>query len=162
LAGKFNRGQTPIHPIALRTVANRGQIPIARHIFAGRVQSISHLGSDPYWRVDANGVPRPGYAPGRAVTFFCVAKRKSPKKRPPQLSAPSAFAAGTCGARFVRGLAKLACGSNNASPFPPKAVLLGAYRWGPRGAGSGACAPSRLGRETVRVASTLNLGHPPC
>lgn len=92
--------------------------------------------------------PRPGCAPGGAVTFFCVAKRKSPKKRPPPLPVSSAYASETCGARARRVLAKLACGSNNASPDPPATPLLGASRGGPMDAGSAArSAPSRLGRE---------------
>ena len=162
MAGKFNRGQTPNGLMPLRAVANRGQIPIARHTFAVRARSISHLGSDPYWRVGANGDPRPGCAPGGAVTFL-LRKRKVTKRKAPQLSAPSAGATGTCGARFGRGLAELACGSNNASPSPPKAVLLGATRWGPWGQiPARLCRASRLGRETVRVASTLNQSHPPC
>ncbi|BDT68233.1 hypothetical protein os1_24150 [Comamonadaceae bacterium OS-1] len=63
---------------------------------------------------------RPGCAPGGAVTFFCVAKRKSPKKRPPPLPAPSAGAAGTCGARFGRGLAKLAALKQTPALIRPK------------------------------------------
>ena len=75
-------------------VANRGQISIAHGSFAGREQCFTHLGSDPYWRVDVNGDPWPGCAPGRAVTFFCVAKRKSPKKRPPPLPASQRYRTG--------------------------------------------------------------------
>ncbi len=80
-----------------------------------------------------------------AQSLVLLRKRKVTKRKAPQLSAPPAGAAGTCGARFGRGLAKLAFGSNNASPFPPKAVLLGAYRWGPKGAGS-----ARLSRASRR------------
>ncbi len=76
--------------------------------------------ADPYWRVNANGDPWPGCAPGRAVTFFCVAKRKSPKKRPPPLPAPSASATGTCGARFRWGLAKLASLKQTPALIHPK------------------------------------------
>ncbi len=89
-----------------RGVGNEGQIPIARRSFAGREPCFTHLGSYPYWRVGANGDPWPGCAPGGAVPFFCVAKRKAPKKRPPPLPAPSARATGTCGARFGRGPAR--------------------------------------------------------
>ena len=37
---------------------------------------------------------RPGCAPGGAVTFFCFAKRKSPKKRRPYCPCPLRFAPG--------------------------------------------------------------------
>ncbi|SDO32870.1 hypothetical protein SAMN05216303_1011143 [Rhodoferax sp. OV413] len=89
-----------------------------------------------------------GYAPGGAVTFL-LRKRKVTKRKAPPLSASQRYRAGKPAVlRFGRGLAKLACGSNNASPDPPKAVLLGAYRGGPRGSGSVAQrATSRLGRE---------------
>ncbi len=138
--------------------ANKGQIPIARYLLAGQAQCFPHLGSDPYWRVDVNGDPRPGCAPGGAVTFFCVAKRKSPKKRPPPLPASSAA---------LRKPAVLASGgvwlnslrSNNASPFPPEAVLLGASRGGPRGAGSSRLRrASRLGRDRGRDRGRLANG----
>ena len=150
----------------LRAVANGGQIPIARGLLAGRVQCFPHLGSDPYWRVGAIGDPRPGGAPGGAVTFL-LRKRKVTKRKAPQLSAPSASATGTCGARFGRGLAKLACGSNNASPFPSKPVLLGAHRWGPRGSGSVALgATSCLGHEAnggrIPIARCLLAGRVLC
>ncbi len=104
----------------------------------------------PLWRVGVGAFWLPASIPGRVVrpaaqSLVLLRKRKVTKRKAPQLSAPSAFATGTCGARFVRGLAKLACGSNNASPDPPKAVLLGAHRWGPRGAGS-----ARLRRASRR------------
>ncbi|BDT68486.1 hypothetical protein os1_26690 [Comamonadaceae bacterium OS-1] len=135
----------------LRAVANRGQIPIARGLLEGRAQCFPHLGSDPDWRVGVNGDPRPGGAPGGAVTFFCVAKRKSPKKRPPPLPASSA-ALRKPAVLASDGVWLNSLRSNNASPFPPEAVLLGASRGGPRGAGSVAlCATSRLGREPGRA-----------
>ena len=75
-------------------------------------------------------------------------KRVTKEKATPTVCVPALSRWETCGARFGRGLAKLACGSNNASPDPPKAVLLGAYRGGPRDAGSVArSATSRPGRE---------------
>jgi hypothetical protein len=64
---------------------------------------------------------KPGRAPGSAVTFFCFAKRKSPKKR---------RAEGRAAARFLALLApggvglNSAVASNNARPDPPAAALL--------------------------------------
>ncbi len=104
----------------LTAVGNKGQIPIARRSFAGREPCFTHLGSDPYWRGGVNGDPRPGCAPGRAVPFLCLAKEKEPKERPPPLPAPYAIAAGTCGARFGRGLAKLAALKQTPALIRPK------------------------------------------
>ena len=50
---------------------------------------------------------KPGVAPGSAVTFFCFAKRKSPKKRRAGFVARR-FATVRCVARSERGLTKLA------------------------------------------------------
>ncbi|SDO29002.1 hypothetical protein SAMN05216303_1011041 [Rhodoferax sp. OV413] len=95
----------------------------------------------------------PGRVCARQRSNFSFAQKKShQKKGAPTVCVPALSHWETCGARFGRGLAKLACGSDNASPDPPKAVLLGAYRGGPRGSGSVAlCATSRLGREAVAV-----------
>jgi len=61
-----------------------------------------------------------GCAPDRAVTFFCFAKRKSPKKRRAEVRAPAGYLAllASCGV----GLNSLR--SNNARPDPPAAALL--------------------------------------
>ncbi len=61
-----------------------------------------------------------GYAPDSAVTFFCFAKRKSPKKRRADVRAAS---------RFLALLAPLgvwlnSLRSDNASPYPSAAPLL--------------------------------------
>ena len=125
---------------------------------------IPHLGSDPYWRFGVNVFWVPASIPGRDVrpaaqSLVLLRKRKVTIDASPQLSAPSAGATGTCGARFGRGLAKLAGAQTDASPDPPKAVLLGAHRWGPRGAGSGArSAPSRLAREPGCAGLGLAVG----
>ncbi len=91
--------------------------------------------------------PRPGCAPGGAVTCSFAQKKSHQKKGAPTVCAPALALRGTCGARFGRGLAKLAFGSDNASPDPPKAVLLGAYRWGPRERDRPGAAGHRAGRE---------------
>ncbi len=125
-----------------------------------RVRALTPIGGLALTICGCHRDPRPGCAPGGAVPFFCMAKRKAPKKRPPQLSAPSAGATGTCGARFGRGLAKLACAQTDASPDPPKAVLLGAYRWGPRGAGSARLRrASRLRRELGVAFGLVHIGN---
>ena len=68
--------------------------------------------------LQADGVS--GYAPDSAVTFFCFAKRKSPKKRRADVRAAS---------RFLALLAPLgvwlnSLRSDNASPYPSAAPLL--------------------------------------
>jgi hypothetical protein len=83
--------------------------------------------------------PWPGVAPGGAVSFLCVAKEKTPKERPPPLPAPSA-ALREPAVRALDGVWLNSLRSNNASPFPPKAVLLGASRGGP-GNGIGPALP---------------------
>ena len=77
----------------------------------------------------------PGVA-RQQVTFFCFAKRKSPKKRRPYWLRPFASLRATCGARFRRGLAKFAFGSDNAIPDPPEPPLLGPARTGQSGTGT--------------------------
>jgi len=66
------------------------------------------------------GEALPGCAPGSAVTFFCFAKRKSPKKRRAEVRAATRFlallASGGVGLNSLR--------SNNARPDPPAAALL--------------------------------------
>ena len=61
-----------------------------------------------------------GCAPDSAVTFFCFAKRKSPKKRRAEVRAAARFlallASGGVGLNSLR--------SNNARPDPPAAALL--------------------------------------
>ena len=52
------------------------------------------------WFANLPGVAR------RQVTFFCVAKRKSPKKRRPDSLGPFASLRATCGARSKRGLTR--------------------------------------------------------
>ena len=143
-----------------RAVANWGRIPIARGLLAGRAPFGPHLGSDPYWRVDADGGLEANAILSRelrpaAQSLVLLRNRCVTQRKAPQLSAPSAVATGTCGARFGRGLAKLAGAQTDASPDPPKAVLLGAYRWGPRGAGSARLRrASRLWRECTHPSPT--------
>jgi hypothetical protein len=75
----------------------------------------------------------PGVA-RRLLTFLLLRQKKSKqKKRRPWLLRPSASLRATCGARFRRGLAKLAFGSNNAIPDPPEPPLLGASTRGGEG-----------------------------
>ena len=65
-------------------------------------------------------VSLPGCAPGRAVTFSCVPKRKSPKRRAAEVRAPAGYlallASGGVGLNSLR--------SDNARPDPPAAALL--------------------------------------
>ncbi len=61
-----------------------------------------------------------GCAPDRAVTFFCFAKRKSPKKRRAEVRAPSGFLALLASS----GVGLNSLRSNNARPDPPAAALL--------------------------------------
>ncbi len=145
-------------------LANGGRIPIARRLLAGGDGCIPHLGSDPYWRICVDVFWLSASIPGRVVrpaaqSLVLLRKRKVTQRRAPQLSAPSAVATGTCGARFGRGLAKLAGAQTDASPDPPKAVLLGAHRWGPRGAGSARlCRASRLRRELGVALGLVHIG----
>ncbi len=57
-----------------------------------------------------------GYAPDSAVTFFCFAKRKSPKKRRAGFVARR-FAPVRCVARFGRGAQKLALRAQTSAPL---------------------------------------------
>ncbi len=114
-------------------------------------------------RVGVDCDPRPGGAPGGAVTFFCLAKRKSPKKRPPPLPASQRYRTGKPAVLASGGVWLNSLRSDNASPDPPEAALLGASRGGPRGAGSGAhSAPSRLGRgtKTMRQSRSFRMQPP--
>ena len=96
---------------------------------------------------------KPGFAPAGEALWLCFAKEKYPKERRPDGLGPSASLQATCGARQKRGLAKLACGSNNASPLLP--ALLGPARGvGETNAGSDAGSPdarSASGRRQVAV-----------
>ena len=78
----------------------------------------------------------PGCAPGGAVTFFCFAKRKSPKKRRPHCLRPLRFATGQPAVLGFGGvsleLAPFHFAQTIASPDPPNPALLGASR-GARG-----------------------------
>ncbi len=68
-------------------------------------------------RADAALRPLPGCAPGGAVTFFCFAKRKSPKKRRPHFAgrprADSSALLGLAG----KGLKLARCACSNSRPF---------------------------------------------
>ncbi len=127
----------------LTALANKGQIPIARGLLAGGEPCFTHLGSDPYWRVGVNWHPRPGCAPGGAVTFFCVAKRKSPKKRPPPLPAPRRSRVGEPAVLAPRGHAANSLRSNMRPTDPRGAALLGALQRGTPGSGISG-APRRI------------------
>jgi hypothetical protein len=71
--------------------------------------------------VDAAGsAALPGCAPGGAVTFFCFAKRKSPKKRRAEARAPAGFLA----LLASDGVGLNSLRSDNARPDPPDAALL--------------------------------------
>ena len=72
--------------------------------------------------VGVSGVAR------QRVTFFCFAKRKSPKKRRPCCLRPFAALRATCGARSRRGPARTRFAQTIAVPDPSGPVLLGAYR----------------------------------
>ena len=136
----------------LVAVGNKGQIPIARGLLAGGNRCFTQLGSDLYGRVGVNGAPWPGCAPGGAVSFLCLAKEKAPKERPPPLPAPRRYRAVEPAVLASGGVWLNSLRSNNASPLPPEAALLGAARGGPRGTGSAAqSTPSRLGREAGSV-----------
>ena len=101
------------------------------------------------WRfVGAGQHPRPGYAPGRAVTFL-LRKRKVTKRKAPPLPAPSA-ALREPAVRASGGVWLNSLRPNNASPFPPEAVLLGASRGGPGERDRPGCAGHRAGREFRR------------
>ena len=69
----------------------------------------------------------PGVA-RRQVTFFCFAKRKSPKKRRPDGPGPSASLQATCGARRKWGRALTRFAQTVARPDPLSAALLGPAR----------------------------------
>ncbi len=69
----------------------------------------------------------------RQADFLLLRQKKVTKKRRPWLLRPSASLRATCGARFRRGLAELAFGSNNAIPDPPEPPLLGASTRGGEG-----------------------------
>ena len=62
----------------------------------------------------------PGRAPGSAVTFSCLPKRESPKRRAAEVRAPAGYlallASGGVGLNSLR--------SDNARPDPPAAALL--------------------------------------
>ncbi len=68
-------------------------------------------------RADAALRPLPGCAPGGAVTFFCFAKRKSPKKRRPHFAgrprADSSALLGLAG----KGLKLARCACSDSRPF---------------------------------------------
>ena len=80
-------------------------------------------------------------SPGVRVTFFCFAKRKSPKKRRPYSLRPFASLRATCGARVQRGLARTrftALRSDNREPLSagrcaPRRILKGWGREHPHG-----------------------------
>jgi len=128
-------------------LANGGQIPIAFWLLADQAECVSQSGSDPHWRVGVNSHPRPGCAPGGAVTFL-LRKRKVTKRKAPPLPASHCYRTGKPAVLASGGVWLNSLRSNNASPYPPEAVLLGASRGGPRGSGSVArSATSRLGRE---------------
>ena len=96
--------------------------------------------------VDVNWLSWPGSAPGGPVTFL-LRKRKVTKRKTPPLSASFAGATETCGARFVRGLAKLAT-LKQRQPLSAQSCAPRRIQRGTPDAGSVAlCATSRLGRD---------------
>ena len=71
----------------------------------------------------------PGCAPGGAVTFSCVAKRKSPKRRRPRCPCPLRCATGQPAVRASGGVRANSPAAQTArGPDPPEAVLLGTAR----------------------------------
>jgi hypothetical protein len=91
----------------------------------------------------------PGCAPGGAVTFSCLAKRKSPKRKRPYTLRPFASLRATCGARFWRGLAKTCAPRRILKGTPgnghPHGPLLRWAALGPERAGA-----ARRDREAER------------
>ena len=82
-------------------------------------------------------------SPGRRVTFFRVAERKSPKKGRPYTLRPFASLRATCGARVQRGLARTrstALRSDNREPLS-----------------AGRCAPRRILKGTR--GADIHTGH---
>jgi hypothetical protein len=72
-----------------------------------------------------------------ATHFSLLRQRKVSKRKATRSLGPYASLRATCGARSKRGLAKLAFGSNNASPDPLGSALLGPARTGQSGSGAG-------------------------
>ncbi len=91
-----------------------------------------------------------GYAPDSAVTFFCFAKRKSPKKRRAGFVARR-FAPVCCVARFGRGAQKLALRAQTSAPLirPP-------LRYSPPHNGVG--QPLRERRMTIETFEFTTVG----
>jgi hypothetical protein len=126
-----------------------------RRLVGGRTPKSGTLAEVPQPRLFGCFILNPG---GRLrVSFFCVAKRKSPKKRPPSI-APFGFPA----------LLTLCGGLSTGHPWPAKderhpcgARLSGAKLFAETGARTrhstlpmpGAAANSRTGRTANRVAS---------
>ena len=133
--------------------------------------------------------PRPGSAPGGAVTFtetreagFLLRKRRAlhagfthfakqsyvntkshQKKGAPTVCAPALALRGTCGARFGRGLAKLAA-LKQRQPWSAQSCAPRRNQMGTRGAGSTrlhrASRRSRTGRRlTNSIAFSLVKSH---
>ena len=103
------------------------------------------------------GEALPGCAPGSAVTFFCFAKRESPKKRRAEVRAATRFlallASGGVGLNSLR--------SNNARPDPPAAVLLSpATRHRRKTAGYRQPEANKDAPRRVLVGSGIRLGFP--
>ena len=98
--------------------------------------------------LQADGVS--GYAPDSAVTFFCFAKRKSPKKRRAGFVARR-FAPVCCVARFGRGAQKLALRAQTSAPLirPP-------LRYSPPHNGVG--QPPRERRMTIETFEFTTVG----
>ena len=72
-------------------------------------------------------------SPRRATYFSLLRQRKVSKRKATRSLGPYASLRATCGARAKRGLAKLAFGSDNASPDPLVSALLGPARTGQSG-----------------------------
>jgi hypothetical protein len=97
--------------------------------------------------LDVHAVLGREFAPAGEYLSFAWPKERHQRKGHPHCLRPS-LALREPAVRALGGVWLNSLRSNNASPDPPKAVLLGAYRGGSRGSGSVAlCAPSRLGRE---------------
>ena len=96
--------------------------------------------------VDVNWLSWPGSAPGGPVTFL-LRKRKVTKRKTPPLSASFAGATETCGARFVRGLAKLATLKQRQPLSAQSCALRRIQRGTPDAESVALCATSRLGRD---------------
>ena len=104
-----------------------------------------------------------------ASNFLLLRQKKVTKEKATRSLGPSAALRATCGARFRRGPAKLAFGSDNAGPDPLVSALLGPARTGQSGTEYQKTKKTNTNKDTlwrVLVSSGIRywyfLSPPPC